>query len=61
MDNTQERYFGKFIKNMESGISYYQNLFKETKNVFKDRKAEMLKQLEISITELNALHIKLGK
>ena len=61
MDRKQERYFGKFIKNMESGISYYQSLFKETKHVFQDKKTEILNQLESSIIELKELHTKISK
>ncbi|HIE45836.1 MAG TPA: hypothetical protein EYP87_06705, partial [Flavobacteriaceae bacterium] len=39
MDKKQERYFGKFIKNMEDGITYYQDLFTNVKEVFSDKKA----------------------
>jgi len=44
MDKKQERYFGKFIKNMEEGIAYYQNLF-AVKNKFSNKKEVILSNL----------------
>jgi len=45
MDKKQERYFGKFIKNMDEGVAYYQSLFKDKKETFNSSKAIILKEL----------------
>ena len=59
MDKKQERYFGKFIKNMESGITYYQNLFTTTKEVFENKKSAIFIELENSLKELQGMKAKI--
>ena len=59
MDKKKERYFGKFIKNMENGIAYYQDLFTNTKEVFSDKKAAIFTELEDSFNELQIMKSKI--
>jgi len=59
MDKKQERYFGKFIKNMEAGITYYQNMFSQTKKYFGLQQENILKQLDQYNKELLAIQLKM--
>ena len=59
MDKKQQRYFGKFIKNMERGIEYYQNLFTTTKDKFVNKRALILSELENNLNELKAMKAKI--
>lgn len=47
MDKKQERYLTKFTKNMEEGILYYNTLFSNLKDSFKESKSTVLRELEI--------------
>ena len=51
----QGRYLIKFGKNLEDGISYYNNLFDNLKGAFEDTKDKMISDLESSKNALNNL------
>ena len=57
----QERYFTKFIKNMELGITYYNELFEEVENTFITTKTTILEQFKKGEKSLSAIHLKLEK
>jgi len=59
MDKKQERYFGKFIKNMEEGITYYQNLFETKSAAFSKAKKELLTELDNYSKKLLAINIEM--
>ncbi len=42
----QERYFGKFVKNMEAGVAYYNQLFSEMSTAFRISKNAILKEFK---------------
>jgi len=51
----QGRYLIKFGKNLEDGISYYNNLFDNLKDAFEDTKSKMIDDLNNSKEVLNNL------
>ena len=51
----QEKYFLGFIKNLETGIDYYYNLFGSLKNSVKDEKNKILSDLDFYKKELSTL------
>jgi len=59
MDKKQERYFGKFIKNMEEGITYYQNLFETKSTAFSKAKNELLTELDNYSKKLLAIRLEM--
>ena len=52
MNQKQEKYFSKFTQNLSSGISYYHNLFEDSKDWFEETKKDVLQELEKTHTEL---------
>ncbi len=58
MDKKQERYFKKFLNNMEEGIAYYQDLFTKNKQ-YVNRTKELLNQLEFYSKQLFSLRLEL--
>ena len=58
MDKKQERYFKKFLNNMEEGIAYYQDLFTQNKQ-FVSIKKELLNQLGFYSKQLLSLRLEL--
>jgi hypothetical protein len=61
MDKKQERYFGKFIKNMDEGVAYYKNLFSNKKESFNDSKETILKELNNYSNKLISIKLKMQK
>ena len=59
MDKKKERYLGKFIRNMENGITYYQDLFNNAKGIFEDKKTSILNALEDGKNQLKAMNAKI--
>lgn len=52
----EEKYLLTFTKNMKEGVSYYQNLFNNTKDAFEDFRANVLNELNRSELTLNTIH-----
>jgi len=57
----QEKYLLNFSNNLNEGINYYQKLFVEFKDKFKDTKSSILTELETSRNSLKLLHIEIEK
>jgi hypothetical protein len=57
----EEKYLLTFTNNMKAGVSYYQNLFKNLKNVFEDIKISALNELDKSELILNEIHIEINR
>ena len=55
MTKKQERYLLTFSKNLNEGISYYRNLFTNTKDRFEDKKSEILLELDKNVDALQEL------
>ena len=55
MDKKQEKYLLTFTKNLEEGISYYQNLFLDIRNSFQEVKSLLLNELELSNATLQLI------
>lgn len=51
----QEVYFETFGNNLKEGIKYYQSLFGAAKDKFQDTKEDVLRELEISLKQLEKL------
>jgi hypothetical protein len=51
----EEKYFSSFTKNMNAGILYYQQLFHQMHDSFKEIKDTVLKELEICTEELQQI------
>ncbi|MCF8349077.1 MAG: hypothetical protein K9G61_09730, partial [Bacteroidales bacterium] len=51
----QEVYFETFGNNLKEGIKYYQSLFGAAKDKFQDTKEDVLRELEISLKQLDKL------
>jgi hypothetical protein len=49
----QEAYYENFGNNLQEGIRYYQNLFGTLKDKFQETKEDILRDLEISLSQLN--------
>ncbi len=56
----QENYLNNFVKNLNEGISYYESLFKNSKEVFKDANAIILGDLSSNRKKLQLLHVEIG-
>ncbi|WOD45242.1 hypothetical protein [Hwangdonia lutea] len=52
----EEKYLLTFTNNMKEGVSYYKNLFQNTKHVFQDFKSTVLNELNTSELTLNTIH-----
>ena len=61
MDKKQERYFGKFIKNMDEGVAYYQDLFNKKKESFNSSKDIILNELTNYSNKLAKIKIQMQK
>ncbi len=61
MDKKQERYLTKFTKNLEEGILYYNNLFGNLKDTFKETKSTVLKELEKGRNTLTSIGNEIEK
>lgn len=59
MNAKQEKYFTSFTNNLNEGIEYYNNLFDEAKDRFKDTKVSISRELEKSKQTLAELNLKL--
>ena len=55
----QHKYLLTFVENLKTGISYYDELFSEIKDRFKDTKNSVFSELEASRNDLNLLYLKL--
>ncbi len=55
----QVKYLSTFAKNLSEGINYYNNLFSDLKDKFKDSKATILNDLDVCKKTLNQLTLKL--
>jgi len=55
----QEKYLLSFSKNLNEGINYYQNLFVNLKDKFKDTKSNILSDLEAGRSSLKLLHLEI--
>lgn len=51
----QEKYLLGFVKNLQDGINYYNNLFNNLKDIFEDAKTSILQELDASKERLNNL------
>lgn len=59
LNKKQEKYLLNFSKNLDEGISYYQNIFESTKDKFKDAKENILAELNSSKESLKNLQYKI--
>jgi hypothetical protein len=59
MNDKQEKYFETFIKNLNDGINYYDNLFTELKGVFAETKSKIQSDLEAGKKALNLLETEI--
>ena len=57
MSVKQENYLKTFVKNLNEGIAYYQQLFNDFKDQSKTVKAQLLEDLETSKTTLSLLYL----
>lgn len=60
MSVKQENYLKTFVKNLNEGIAYYQQLFIDFKDQSKTVKAKLLEDLETSKTTLSLLYLDIG-
>ncbi|WP_240315571.1 hypothetical protein [Aquimarina longa] len=61
IDKKQQKYFLRFIDNLRTGVSYYQDVFKDLKDVFNDCKKQILKDLDSKENDLIQIHHKVEK
>ena len=57
----QESYLTGFINNLNDGIAYYESLFNSSKDVFRETKESLLKELDSNKKRLQHLHVEIGK
>ena len=57
----QESYLTGFINNLNDGIAYYESLFNSSKEVFRETKESLLKELDSNKKRLQHLHVEIGK
>ena len=57
LDKKQEKYFLTFSTNLNIGITYYQNLFSNIKNIFEDVKYNIFSELELSKNRLQLISV----
>ena len=61
INKKQEIYLNTFVKNLNEGISYYESLFKTSKEAFKDANAIILGDLSRNRRKLQLLHVEIGE
>ena len=61
INKKQENYLNTFAKNLNEGISYYESLFKTSKEAFKDANAIILGDLNSNRKKLQLLHVEIGE
>ena len=61
MSKKEEKYFLTFTNNMKEGVMYYQDLFNNVANTFKDIKQSVLNDLDNSLSILQNIHIEIEK
>ncbi len=59
MNRKQLKYFETFTTNMDNGIRYYKNLFRNVKGRFEDSKSKILNELDSNLKALQELNNKL--
>jgi hypothetical protein len=59
LDKKQEKYFLTFSTNLNIGITYYQNLFSNIKNIFEDVKYNIFSELELSKNRLQLISVEI--
>ena len=57
----QENYLTTFVHNLNEGISYYESLFKTSKEAFMETKEIILKDLDSNKKRLRLLHVEIAK
>ena len=57
----QENYLTTFVNNLNEGISYYESLFKTSKEAFMETKEIILKDLDSNKKRLQLLHVEIAK
>jgi len=60
-DNKQEKYFKKFLNNMNDGVAYYNKLFTNFKGKYKKSKIEVISSLENARKKLLVISLELDK
>jgi len=58
LNRKQKKYFDNFVKNMKSGVEYYQGLFSEVRSSFDNKKSEIMSDLEMSLQAIESLTLK---
>ena len=58
-DKKQEKYFNRFLENMNDGVAYYNNLFEHLKNRYGQTKEDTLAHLEKTKSKLAALSLEI--
>ena len=61
MDKKQKRYLVKFKRNLVAGVSYYNQLFLNRKELFKESKQSLLESLQLNEKRLENLGLKIEK
>ena len=61
MSKKEEKYFLAFTNNMKEGVMYYQHLFNNVTNAFKDIKESVLSDLNNSLNILQNIHLEIEK
>ena len=61
LNKKQEKYLLNFSKNLNEGISYYQDVFNDIKDKFEDTKSNILSELELSKNYLHHLQKEVDK
>jgi len=61
IDSKQQKYFSKFIDNLNDGITYYEGVFSSITESFKTSKLQIMNDLEKSRRTLNQLESKFQK
>jgi hypothetical protein len=54
----QEKYFNRFLENMNDGIAYYTNMFDELKDKYEQKKEETMANLEKTKSNLALLALE---
>ena len=57
----QEKYLKTFAKNLQEGISYYQNMFNNLNDQFQDTKSTIIKELNFSRERMQFLEVEIDK
>ena len=61
MSKKEEKYFLTFTNNMKEGVMYYQDLFNNVTNTFKEIKQSVLTDLDNSLSILQNIHLEIEK